>query len=397
MKVLDEIATKVARTKMITDCKLQITDKNKYSLRLCGENYIILLIFFLLLFAGNALAFQPLRSDNSAKVHWESGPVTYVINKSGAGACVADPVATINSAFSVWDSVSTMILEVNYGGESSSTNFCGMDNEGTGCNSTNLIVFSSTNFPAGVLAMTVNYYRIADGEIAGTDIAFNKGGFNWSDDPISHSNPACRGTDFYSLPAVAIHEIGHFYGLDHSFCSDVGATFTPGIAATMYPYYFDADWPEQLTLEQDDIAGVTWMYPDPALSGWGKIKGTVKYNNGVSMFGVQVTAIRASDKVPIVTTFTKGGKYLLYGLPPDDYYVYTNTPRCQGSIFTAFVSNYWRGPDRVPYILLYKQLKVRKLSSLVPDGAPFTKSGVKVITVVADTTRGNVNFTYPTP
>ena len=348
------------------------------------------LLFALLIFTQNVFAFQPLRTDGGMKIHWEKNPVIYKIHNGTSDPCVGNTINTINAAFNVWASVPTQILNVQYGGTTPNNEFCGMDYKGTGCDSENIILFApGSYFPSGVLAMTVNYYRVSDGVIMGTDMAFNDS-FNWSDDP-----GVCNG---YSLPGVAVHEIGHFYGLDHSFCSDIGATFTPSIAATMYPYYFDNDYAEMLTLEQDDIAGVTWMYPDPALTGWGKIKGRVKYKNGQGLFGVQVTAIRASDKVPVVTTFTRGtGKYTLYGLPPDDYYVYVNTPRISGTLFTNFVSDYWSDPDKVPYILLYKQVKVNKRSNLGPGGIPFTKPEAKIITVVADTTITDVNFTYPNP
>ena len=355
------------------------------------------LILSLSLVSISLSAFQPLRSSTGAAIHWEGSTVSYLINKNGTSSpCISDVFTTLNDAFNVWHSVSTQVLDVQYGGTTSNSNFCGMDRKGTGCDSKNVVVFVGSGFPYGVLAMTVNYYRIADGVILGTDMAFNDG-LNWSDDPLADPNLACRGENFYSLSAVAVHEIGHFYGLDHSFCTDVGSVFDPAIATTMYPYYFDnAYWTDMVSLEQDDLAGVTWLYPDPSLTGWGTIKGTVKYNNGAGLFGVQVTAIRSSDKVPIVTTFTRSGKYTLFGLLPGDYYVYVNTPRI-GRLYTAYVSDYWHSTDIVPYILLYKQLKVKTKSGLGPGGTAFTKSAAKVITVVADTARTKVNFTYPAP
>ncbi len=354
-----------------------------------------ILVFLL---ASSAFAFQPLRSSTGAAIHWAGNP-TYKINKNGSNnpttnGCVANEFTTINNSFSHWAALPNMTLNVQYGGTTSRTDWCGQGGM-TGCDAFNLVLFTTGFSSNAILAMTVNYYTVSTGVIAGTDMAINDA-IDWSDDPLS--KPSCSGGGFYSLEAVITHEAGHFYGLDHSFCTDVGASFTPAIAATMYPFYFDNDyWTDMVSLAQDDMAGVVSLYHNSNPTGWGKIKGRVQYNNGVGLFGVQVTAIRASDKVPIVTTFTRNGNYTLYGLPPDDYYVYVNTPRIGSQLFTASVSKYWRGPDQVPYILLYKQLKVNQRSSLGPGGTPFTKTAAKIITVTADTTHKGVNFTYPSP
>jgi hypothetical protein len=69
------------------------------------------------------------------------------------------------------------------------------------------------------------------------------------------------GPDEYDLLGIVLHELGHFFGLDHT---DVPA-------ATMYgtfPPAGDVSWQ---TLEPDDLQGITSLYPlpcgDPCTSG----------------------------------------------------------------------------------------------------------------------------------
>jgi hypothetical protein len=118
----------------------------------------------------------------------------------------------------------------------------------------NLIVFIRSasewsrfgNSPTWI-AITKIAHDPNSGEIVDADIEINDGGYVFSYD----DSPAANEVDFLSM---LTHELGHFYGLDHSLDS----------RATMFATYATspADAMEARTLAQDDIDGVCTLYVD---------------------------------------------------------------------------------------------------------------------------------------
>lgn len=118
----------------------------------------------------------------------------------------------------------------------------------------NLIVFirssaewqRSGNSPTWI-AITKIAHDQSSGEIVDADIEVNDGGFTFSID----GTPAQGEVDFLSM---LVHEIGHFYGLDHSLVE----------AATMFATYSQtvATATAARSLETDDIEGVCALYTD---------------------------------------------------------------------------------------------------------------------------------------
>lgn len=100
-------------------------------------------------------------------------------------------------------------------------------------------------FSVTELARTIVIHRTVSGAIVDADIAVNLGGFPFSAEPI------CVAAHF-DLRGVLTHELGHFFGLDHS---DVeSATMTARI---------DPGGCELRTLDPDDIAGFCATYDRP--------------------------------------------------------------------------------------------------------------------------------------
>lgn len=97
------------------------------------------------------------------------------------------------------------------------------------------------------IAITKIAHDPKTGEIVDADIEINDGGYVFSYD----DTPAAGEVDFV---AMLTHEVGHFYGLDHSAES----------AATMFATY--ATSPERAmdarTLARDDMDGVCSLYTD---------------------------------------------------------------------------------------------------------------------------------------
>jgi hypothetical protein len=361
----------------------------------------ILSLSALVLLAAAMLSFIIIRADHGAKVHWTTNNPFYRINADGlqnasSQACLADPVSTINSAFNTWNSVPNSAIDVSYGGVTSISDFCGMDASNRGCDANSLVVFTDSSiFPSHALAVTVNYYSTADGRMLGTDVVFNDA-INWSDDPQNHFNPNCKGDDFYSLAGVATHEIGHFYGLDHSPLAYLGGEFAPSVSAIMFPFYFgNSFWHDMTVLKQDDIAGLVSLYPAGSLPAWGKISGKVT-NNGDGMFGVHVAALKKSNKIPTVGTLTApDGTFEIFGLPSDQYYVFVESPLIAGQSFLADISEYYANADKTPYVQLYQGIGISALPQLAPGSTVFGRA--TTIGVTPNQTSTDINFSYGSP
>jgi hypothetical protein len=178
------------------------------------------------------------------------------------------------------------------------------------------VSFGGTETLAVTISTTANAAGQSDGhggvtqfpgQIIKADIAFNS--------TVQFDTGGGTGQD---LQTVATHEIGHFFGLDHSAIA----------RAVMYPFA-----PAVLTtLGYDDVAGISFLYPkiSPNVTT-GAIAGTVTLNSA-AVFGAHVFANSSTSanpfssfggvrKTPIGTLTLPDGTYTINGVPPDTYVV----------------------------------------------------------------------------
>ncbi len=252
-----------------------------------------------------------------ARDHWAVQPIKWTLNPSTTNAKVQDtstrPVdVVIQASFDTWIGAPNTALTVSRQPDSSQTTF---GNDGV-----NLICFvckdSTGSVFSGVetLAVTLTTTSTSPGtvgQLMDADILFNPA--------VPFSTVGASGVSpnqIQDLQTVATHEIGHFFGLDHSAIA----------RAMMFPVA-----PDSLrTLSYDDVAGISALYPGSLVVPTTTLSGTVRLNS-FAVFGAHVYAESqtAADpfvglnirKSPIGTLSLPDGTYKIEGVPADMYQI----------------------------------------------------------------------------
>jgi hypothetical protein len=258
-------------------------------------------------------------SPSSDRWDFNSFAVTWNLNpKTGSNIVGSRTVHDVIAAsFATWLGAPNATLAVN---EGPMTN---VSSESASPASINLVCFvcADADFSRDTTTLAVTITTTADsagqndghggvaafaGQILKADIIFNPS--------VTFSTDS--GGVGEDLQTVATHEIGHFFGLDHSSV----------VRAVMFPFASDLT-----TLSYDDVAGISTMYPKgtPDFQS-GSLSGHVKFASGTAVFGAHVFAesTTASEplgqnirKSPIGTFSLTDGSYIINGLPADTYTV----------------------------------------------------------------------------
>lgn len=293
-----------------------------------------------------------LNCGSGVPVLWPRGGVNIPFNpdRGTLGALSnAEAVAAVQGAFDVWGAVpSSTVSYVNAGPLPVDVDI------------TNYTLFLFAPEPDGLSAIVFD----DTGEIFDDLFGPNSGvlgiaGPEWVDvdaapctsGVILESLALLNGPAFTNAVAardVMVHEFGHYTGLGHSvvngqnvaFGDPTGpAPFTFGNAPantveTMYPFYFGPGSDSQ-TLERDDIATLSALYPEPTFFGsTGTISGTIISPNGTTRLtginviarnlanpiGDAVSAISGNMAFDASTTDPRAGAYTLSGLTPGAHY-----------------------------------------------------------------------------
>lgn len=273
------------------------------------------LVACLLLLGGPAAAYlvQSVEgADGVVRISWPRSEIPFRIDAAGSADLGAETTARIlRESFAVWQDVDGSALTFRDEGLSTERTASRRDR-------VNLLLFDETgdvlDAPpgSGIIAVTRINSDAASGAIFDADIVFNGRDFRFSAEPEAGA---------VYLRDVAVHEIGHFVGLDHS--PLVGSAQT---RPTMNPFYFGDGPGEASTLAVDDATGVRVLYPEAAFAATtGIIRGHVTTPEGAPVFGAHVTA-QNLDTGDLHSTLTgaeagrdDGGAYVLRGLPAGSY------------------------------------------------------------------------------
>jgi hypothetical protein len=288
---------------------------------------------FALTLADPASAFIRLTRQGTTAVvqaHWNDNelPLRSVINPANNDITADTALAVVRASGQSWADVNTSYFSYNGVQFTASDSIPKLALDGQ-----NSVFFDGpgANFAPGgsVIAFVRSIVDLSDGHTLDADMVFNDRDFFSS---ISSPNltPAPVGQASVDLQAVLTHEYGHYFGLDHS--SVLGTTMIPFISANL----------TQRTLELDDRAGISVIFPESAARGLspdgvdffattGSISGTVVSGfNGSAIFGAHVEAFNlaaptAANSISAISgelTLRNGqGDYTIYGLPPGNYAV----------------------------------------------------------------------------
>lgn len=195
---------------------------------------VSLVFSFFILLSGDAQAFT-LITTNPQQKGWPTKEINLLVNTAN---CPIDVIPLINEAAAIWNNIAQSHIKVSYGGLTNSTAFA---------NPTT--IYCETNFNA-VTGAHENYVPGA-ASVHTTNGVISEGIMYLN---ASSGDANIKKFDQSSLVIILAHEIGHLLGLGHS--SDSNALM-----------YYDGSYRTVLSVSQDDIDGISYLYPSNEFSG----------------------------------------------------------------------------------------------------------------------------------
>jgi len=271
---------------------------------------LTLLVMIVSLTAQPAEAYLHLTSSTGSTqtpLKWNQTRVRWFATDRGVAGVTAGQFQTaVAAGFATWEAVPTASVAFQFVGFTSAAPF---DDDG----------ISTFGFDAQpdldrVLGATSFVVDRLTGEIVESDVFFNSI-FTWS-------TAAAGDASRFDLQSVATHEIGHFVGLGHSAIGETeirpdGGRRVLASGAVMFPISLGRGVTADRTLQPDDIAGVSDLYPNGDFEDTtGAISGRV-VRNGTGVIGAHVTAFNPKTGVTIGGfSIGEGGTFQIAGLTP---------------------------------------------------------------------------------
>ena len=241
-------------------------------------------------------------------IRWASRTIPYsVANVAVPGVTVDALEAALQRASQSWTSAPGSNIAFQYQGRTTARP---LEADGR-----NTIGFLRIPELEGALGVTVTLTDIVSGEVVESDMFLNSAS-DWS-------VAAAGEEDAYDVESIALHEMGHMLGLNHSALGYVELRDDEARLAAaetvMFPFAFEPGSIAARTLKRDDIAGVAAIYPEPDhLADTGTIRAHVKLA-GRDVFGAHVMAFNPISGAMVAGFVLENGEVSIAGLSPGPY------------------------------------------------------------------------------
>ena len=268
-----------------------------------------------MLLPGSAEAYIHLAIDTggqTVRLTWDTPRPRWFANDHGVpGVSPSQFQAEVEQAFVTWEAVPTASIAFQFAGFTSAPPF---DDD-------NLSVFGFEDAPDldRVLGATTFIVDVLTGEIVESDVFFNSV-FPWSVNPAGEAGR-------FDLRSVATHEIGHFIGLGHSAIGETelradGTRRVLATGAVMFPITLGRGVVADRTLQPDDIAGASDLYPDGGFrEETGVITGRARLGNA-GVLGAHVVAFNPRTGTLIGGfAVSQDGTFRIAGLTPGPHVI----------------------------------------------------------------------------
>jgi len=241
-------------------------------------------------------------------LEWRQFPIRYFITNRDVDGVTAQQLSTaVQRAFVSWQAVPNTQTSSTFVGFTQATP--------TKDDGATVLGFESRPMLDRVLAATEFGVDMTTGETIESDIFFNSASmFKWST-----SDAGVPGR--YDVESIALHEIGHLFGLSHSALGETelrsGGRRVLGAEAVMFPIAFSAGDISDRRLKADDVAGFSDIYGNQTFQRQtGSVSGRVT-KNGKGVLGAHVVAFNpASGKLVGGFTLSDDGAFVIAGLEP---------------------------------------------------------------------------------
>lgn len=271
---------------------------------------MVLLLALLVAWPNDSHAYQTYAvpvGNRMVPVAWSTLPIRYYVTDRGVSGITSTQFKdTIARAFATWQAVPSASV---------STSFVGFTTANPGDDDgQNTLGFQSRSDLERVLGSTSFLVDEVTGTIVEADIFFNAA-FTWSVAPAGESGK-------FDLESIAVHEIGHLFGLGHSAIGQTellagGGRRVVAAESAMFPIAFAAGSTTGRTLRADDAAGISALYPTGAFAAAsGTLSGRVT-KAGSGVLGAHVLVFSPSSGA-LVGGFTvdTSGRFSIAGLSP---------------------------------------------------------------------------------